>query len=141
MGAVTLYLADTSAWHRSTHAEVAAAWERHLNDDALATCSQVRLEILYSARNLEAYEELAAELEALHQLPCGEDQFDRALEIQHELARRGGLHHRSVKIADLVIAASAEAADAVLWHYDEDYDRVAKITGQAAEWIAPRGSL
>lgn len=136
-----LYLADTSAWHRSIHAEVAAVWERHLSDDAIATCSQVRLEILYSARNLEAYGELAAELEALHQLPCGEDQFDRALEIQHALARRGGLHHRSVKIADLVIAASAEAAGAVLWHYDEDYDRVAAITGQATEWVAPRGSL
>jgi len=25
--------------------------------------------------------------------------------------------------------------------YDEDYDRIAEITGQPAEWIAPRGSL
>lgn len=141
MGAVTLYLADTSAWHRSKHPQIAVSWERHLNDDAIATCSQIRLEILYSARNLEAYELLAAELEALHQVPCGEDQFARALEIQHELGRRGGLHHRSVKIADLIIAASAEAGGAVLWHYDQDYDRIAKITGQPTEWIAPRGSL
>ena len=112
-----------------------------MGDDAIATCSQVRLEILSSARSLEAYEQLAAELEALHQLPCGHEQFERALQTQHELARRGGLHHRSVKIADLIIAASAEAAGAVLWHYDEDYDRVAEITGQATEWIAARGSL
>jgi serine/threonine protein kinase len=59
----------------------------------------------------------------------------------NRLARRGGLHHRSVKIPDLFIAACAEAAPAVVWHYDEDYDRIAKITGQAMEWIAPRGTL
>jgi len=46
-----------------------------------------------------------------------------------------------VKIADLLIAASAEAGDAVVWHYDADFDRIVEITGQAAEWIAPRGSL
>ncbi len=138
---MTLYLADTSAWHRATHSGVAAAWERRLNDDTLATCAQIRLEILFSARNLKAYEQLATELQALHELPCGASEFQRALEVQHKLAQQGGLHHRSVKIADLIIAASAEAAGAVLWHYDEDYDRVAKITGQATEWIAPRGSI
>ena len=28
-----------------------------------------------------------------------------------------------------------------LLHYDEDYDRIAAITGQHVRWIAPRGSL
>jgi predicted nucleic acid-binding protein len=138
---VTLLLADTSAWHRATNAAVAGEWEHHLSQAELATCAQVRLEILYSARTPAAYAELAAELGALRQVPCGEDQFDRALEVQAELARLGGLRHRSVKIADLLIAASAEAAGAVLWHYDDDFDRIASITGQAATWIAPRGSL
>jgi hypothetical protein len=53
----------------------------------------------------------------------------------------GGLHHRSVKIPDLLIAAAAEAAQATVLHYDEDYDRIAAITGQPVQWIAPRGSL
>lgn len=141
MAAVSLVLADTSAWHRAAHAEIAEAWERLLRTDALATCSQVRLEILYSARSAEDYDQLAEELLALHQLPCGAAQLERALEVQAALARKGGLHHRSVKIADLVIAATAEAAGAVLWHYDADYDRIAEVTGQAAEWIAERGSL
>lgn len=141
MAALTLYLADTSAWHRSTRPEIAEAWERRLKDDALATCSQVRLEILYSARSADDYERLATELTALHQLPSGAAEFERALEIQRALARRGGLHHRSVKIPDLIIAATAESAGAILWHYDEDYDRIAEITGQSVEWIAPRGSL
>ena len=53
----------------------------------------------------------------------------------------GGLHHRSVKIADLIIASAAEAAGATVLHYDADFDRIAEITGQAVRWIAPRGSL
>lgn len=141
MGSVTLNLADTSAWHRSSHPEVAGWWERFLVEDSLATCAQARLEILYSAQNLIEYESLAQELTGLHQLPCGSEQFDRALRVQHELARKGGLHHRSVTIADLVIAASAEAAGAIVWHYDTDFDRIAEITGQPTAWIAPRGSL
>lgn len=138
---MTLYLADTSAWHRSTHATVADAWGRHLDADVIATCAQVRLEVLYSARSPEDYLRLSQELSAFVQIPCGEEAFERALEVQHELSRRGALHHRSVKIADLVIAASAEMGDAVVWHYDEDYDRIADVTGQRTAWIAPRGSL
>lgn len=141
MAALTLYLADTSAWHRATHPDVAAAWDSHLTADSLAICAPVRLEILYSARSAGDYDQLAAELAALHQLPCGAAQFERALDVQQELAHRGGLHHRSVKIPDLLIAASAEAAGATVWHYDEDYDRIAELTGQSMEWIAPRGSL
>lgn len=136
-----LFLADTSAWHRSTHPAVADQWERRLMDDSLATCSQIRLEILFSARSADDYDRLAAELKALHHLRCGEAELERALEVQGSLAHRGGLHHRSVKIPDLVIAATAESAGAVLWHYDEDYDRIAEITGQPVEWIATRGTL
>jgi predicted nucleic acid-binding protein len=136
-----LYLADTSAWHRATHRSIADAWERKLVNDQLATCDQARLEILFSARSAKEYVQLASELEALHQLPCGHDQFERALEVQRALAKRHALHHRSVKIADLVIAASAEAGGATVWHYDEDFERIARITGQPVEWIAPRGSL
>lgn len=138
---MTLYLADTSAWHRSAHPEVARAWTQRLQEDALATCSQVRLEILYSARSADDYDRLALELTSLHQIPCGEKQLKRALEVQQQLARRGGLHHRSVKIPDLIIAATAESAGAIVWHYDEDYDRIAEVTEQTVEWIAPRGSL
>ena len=136
-----LYLADTSAWHRATKPTVAVEWEQRLLADTLAVCAQIRLEVLYSARSADDYEQLSAELLALHQLPCTAEHFERALEVQLLLAGRGGLHHRSVKIADLVIAACAETAGATLWHYDEDFDRIAEVTSQSAEWIAPRGSL
>lgn len=138
---MTLYLADTSAWHKSQEQPVSRLWETRLGEDSLGTCAQARLEILYSSRSRTDYEQLAMELLSLHQFPCGAEEFDRALEVQRRLAAKGGLHHRSVKITDLIIAASAEAAEATLWHYDEDFDRIAAITRQPTEWLAPRGTL
>lgn len=136
-----MYLVDTSAWHHSGDAVVALEWGRRLAEDDLATCAQARLEVLFSARSADDYDRLVLRLLALHQLPCDADEFERALAVQRLLAHRGGLHHRSVKISDLIIAASAEAGDAIVWHYDEDFDRIAEITGQPVEWVAPRGSL
>lgn len=138
---MTLHLADTSAWHQSGNSAVASLWVERLANDTLATCAQVRLEILFSARSADDYDRLADELAALHQLPCGEAELERALVVQRLLAHRAGLHHRSVKIPDLIIGACAESAEATIWHYDEDFDRIAEVTGQPAEWIAARGSL
>lgn len=138
---MTLFCIDTSAWHHSTHPDVAETWIRYLERDQLGICDQVRLEILWSARSAEDYEAMAEELSGLRMIATDASTLQRALEIQRRLAHVGGLHHRSVKIADLVIAAAAEAAEATVLHYDADYDRIAQITGQPVQWIVPRGSL
>jgi len=65
--------------------------------------------------------------------------FDRAAAVLAELADRG--LHRAVGIADLLIAACAERSGLIVLHYDSDYERVAAITGQPTEWVAPRGSV
>ena len=65
------------------------------------------LEVLYSARSAPDYDAIAAELSALHAVPCDAQKFERALAVQRSLAHVGGLHHRSVTIADLIIAAAA----------------------------------
>jgi predicted nucleic acid-binding protein len=138
---MTFLCVDTSAWHHSASPDVAQVWRRHLEADELAVCDQVRLEILWSARSAKDYDALAEELAALRTIPIDARSFERALQVQGLLAHVGGLHHRSVKIADLIIAAAAEAAGATVLHYDADFDRIAGITGQAVRWIAPRGSL
>lgn len=107
----------------------------------LPICDHVRLEILYSANSATDYDALADELDGLARIPVGAETFTRACQVQRELAHVAGLHHRSVKIADLVIAAAAELSGTIVWHYDENYDRVAAITGQPTEWIVPRGTL
>lgn len=138
---MTLFCVDTSAWHHSTSPKVAYAWRRHLEADELGVCDQVRLEILWSARSGKDYDALAEELSALRPIVTDASSFERALEVQRRLAHVGSLHHRSVKIADLIIAAAAQAAGATVLHYDADFDRIARLTGQPVRWIAPRGSL
>jgi len=45
---------------------------------------------------------------------------------------------RSVKHMDLLIAAAAEGADAGVLHMDEDFERIASITGQPTRWADGR---
>lgn len=118
-----------------------APWLAALSADQIGICDHVRLEILYSANSATDYDALADELDGLARIPVGAETFTRACQVQRELAHVAGLHHRSVKIADLVIAAAAELSGTIVWHYDENYDRVAAITGQPTEWIVPRGTL
>ncbi len=137
----SLLLADTSAWHHSSSARVSDLWRRNVDENRVAITAPVRLEILFSARSGRDYDDITTELSALHQLPCGDEAWERALDVQRRLAHKKALHHRSVRIPDLLVAAVAELEGAVVWHYDEDFDRIAAVTGQAVEWIAPRGSL
>jgi predicted nucleic acid-binding protein len=107
-----------------------------LRAGAMATCHVIALEVLFSARNRADYETLEADLRASPWLPVTEQAMDRALEVQHRLARRGA--HR-VPIPDLMIAATAELGGAVL-HCDRDFDTIAAVTRQPTQWIVPRGS-
>lgn len=138
-----MHLADTSAWvwTRAVGGELRVAFDEALVEGQIATCDMVRLELLHSTRNAPEFTSVRSELGALPNCPIGVDQWKRALEVYEQLAHQGGLHHRAVRHPDLLIAAAAEAADLPVLHYDEDYDRIASITGQDVHWLAPRGSL
>ena len=133
-----VYLADKSALARITHAAVDERLGPLILEGQIVTCPIVDLEVLYSARSLGDYEGVRSERMALTSLPMTEQIAVRALEVQHGLARYG--HHR-VSLPDLLIAATAEANDVTVMHYDADYDRIAQVTGQPVEWVVPRGSI
>lgn len=101
----------------------------------------VKLELLHSARNGSDYDSLSDDLAVLHDCALPGEAWTRVFEVYRDLAHQGGMHQRSVKHADLLIAAAAELAGVTVLHYDEDYDRIAAVTGQPVEWLAPRGSL
>lgn len=136
-------LADTSAWvwTRTVGGELRDQFDEDVINGQLATCDMVRLELLYSTRNATEFTSLRHDLTALPTCLIGPEQWQRALDVYEQLASQGGLHHRAVPHPDLLIAAAAEAAGIPILHYDEDYDRVAAITGQGVQWLAPRGSL
>ena len=136
-------LADTSAWvwTRAFGGELRAAFDEAVIAGETATCAIVKLELLYSARNATEFVALRADLDGLPDCPIGTEQMERALDVYELLANLGGLHQRSVRHPDLLIATAAEAAGVPVLHYDEDYDRIAAVTGQSTDWLAPRGTL
>ena len=132
------HLADKSALARMTNTAVAERLAPLILGGQVATCAVIDLEVLYSARSLGDYEEILVERGALPTLALTETVASRALDVQHLLARRG--QHR-VPVPDLLIAATAEVNGVAVIHYDADYDRIAQVTGQPAEWVVPRGSI
>jgi predicted nucleic acid-binding protein len=137
---VPTHLADKSALtRRETRPEVRAVIEPMLLAGQIATCAIVDLELLYSASSPSVYRRLASALRALPRVPVTEVVLDRALEVQGQLAKRS--QHRAVPLPDLIVAAAAESAGLTVLHYDADYERIAEITGQAAQWVLPRGSV
>lgn len=133
-----IYLADKSALARFPVPSVAARLRPLLEEGALATCTIVDLEVLYSSRNLADYEEILEERRALDAAPITPEVMALAVDLQHELARRG--QHR-VPIPDLIISAAARTAGLVVLHYDADFERIEAAGGAAQEWVVPQGSV
>lgn len=105
----------------------------------VATCGVVDLEFLYSAASPKIYSATTAMLRGMPRAAIDDECVSRALEVQALLAGRS--QHRGVSLPDLLIAACAERAELTVLHYDADYDRVAKVTGQPTRWVVPRGSV
>jgi predicted nucleic acid-binding protein len=106
----------------------------------LATCAVVDLEVLFSARSLSEYEAVLRHRRAKYtDLPITSEVAERAIEVQSQLAIRS--HHRGCGPADLLIAACAEIYQIPLLHYDKHFDLIASVTGQATQWVVPRGEV
>jgi predicted nucleic acid-binding protein len=134
-------LADTSVWARRRQPEIRNWFEVAFVEGQLYVCDMVVMELLHSAGTPELYAALREDLESVPWLYMDGEDWDRALEVQGLLAAKGQQLHRSVKYADLLIAACAERYDVALVHYDRDYDTIAGVTDQAMRWVAPPGSL
>lgn len=134
------FLIDKSALARQqTQAEVREALAPRMEAGEVATCGVVDLEILYSASSPAHYAAGAERLRDMPRVPITEACVERALEVQGMLAARS--QHRGVSLPDLLVAACAERAGLTVLHYDRDFDRIAKLTGQPTKWIVPRGSV
>lgn len=134
-------LFDTSALILAARDPRAAeALRDAIDGGTLAVTDIVVVEYLNGARNLAEYDRFAWSLDAAPRLRAEPGDWDRVLQVHRRLAAVGPGHQRSVSLSDLVIAAVAERHDATLVHYDEDYERIAALTGQPVRWVVPRGS-
>jgi predicted nucleic acid-binding protein len=135
----TLFLADTSAYTIARQVPVAETRLRRLAADGLlATFVTVDLELGYSARDPREHQGVFRARSQLVQLACTDEIAGRARQVQTLLATTS--QHRTAGVMDLLTAAAAEHYGASVLHYDADFDHIAALTGQAIDWIVPRGS-
>lgn len=139
MATVARYLADTSTSNRTDQPTVGAVVVPLRERGLLATCPVVEFEVLWSCRTPADFElTRARRLEAYEQLPVLPADWDTALDVQQQLWDRG--LSRCVGMPDLLIAAVAARERVTVLHYDSDFDRIAKVTGQPTEWVVKRGT-
>lgn len=132
------YLADTSVWARLSQRVIAEAFAPLASGGQVGVCGPVAFELLYSARSIEDYRQVADRLRAFPHVDVVEADHRRALEIQELLVERG--QHRAPSLVDCLLAASAERVSLIVLHYDHDFELIAAVTNQPVDWIVPRGS-
>jgi len=126
--------------NRISYPSVADRLRPLIANQLVASCGAIEVEALYSARDPSDYEvQRTRRATIFTYLATEEADWQQALEIQRELAKRS--QHRGPRVPDLVIAAVAFRYGLTLLHYDSDFDRIAELTGQATEWVVPRGSV
>jgi predicted nucleic acid-binding protein len=133
---VTDWLIDKSALVRLGTSPDGAGWASRIERGLVRITTVTRLEIGCSARS-------GADLRTgLRQPPVSAMPVeyltaaieDRAVEVLTALADRG--EHRAPSVPDMIIAATAELAGLTVLHCDKDFDLIASVTGQPAEWLS-----
>ncbi len=135
-----IFLADTSVYVlQGRHPQVRRRFEGLLVDGRLAACQMTVLEYLNNAPDPKGYEVLWRAMHGQRWLDVSTAAMDRATEVHRMLAAAS--QHRHFRLPDLIIAATAEIHGATVLHYDADYDRIQRVTGQPTEWIVEQGTL
>jgi predicted nucleic acid-binding protein len=132
------HLVDTSVLTRLGRPEVRTAIEPRVERGEVARAGISDLEVGYSARSASEWDRLAEALQLFDLIETTSEHVRRAKQVQRLLASK---HQRGRKVPDLLIAAAGEAEGLIVVHYDADFDRIAAVTGQPTEWIAPPGSI
>ena len=133
---MTSWLIDKSALVRLGASPDAVPWADRIERGLVRITTVTRLKAGYSARS-------GTDLRAgLRQPPVSAMPVeyltpaieDRAVEVLTALADRG--QHRAPSVPDLIIAATAELAGLIVLHCDKDFELIASVTGQPAEWLS-----
>ena len=132
------HLLDTSVVSRLGVAEVRAVVDPLAHTGRLGRAGITDLEVGYGSRNAREWDQDMADLSVFELVETTADHVRRARQVQRLLASRS---QRGRKIPDLLIAAAAEAAGLTLLHYDNDFELIARMTGQLCQWVVPAGTI
>jgi len=129
---------DTSALARFAKPQVRLLLQPLHVAGLLAVCGPVALEVMYSARSAKDAMRVKQGLSGFDWLPSPDEVWDRALEVQAGLIRKGTW--RGIALPDLIVAATAERHQATVLHYDADFELISSVTGQPHQWVVPPGT-
>lgn len=132
------HLLDTSVVSRLGIEEVRAVVEPLAHAGRLGRAGITDLEVGYGSRNSREWDQDMADLSVFELLETTSAHVRRARQVQRLLASNS---QRGRKVPDLLIAAAAEQAGLTLLHYDNDFEIIAKVTGQICRWVVPAGSI
>jgi len=132
------HLLDTSVVSRLGMEEVRAVVDPLAHAGQLGRAGVTDLEVGYGSRNAREWDRDMSDLSVFELVETSADHLGRARQVQRLLASRSA---RGRKIPDLLIAAAAEEAGLTLLHYDNDFELIAKVTGQICQWVVPAGSI
>ena len=119
------WLLDKSAAARSGNERVGAQLAELAG--SLFLCPVGELEQLYSARSAQDYDALEADLrDTFEIIATPPDLFERAHDLQRDLAHHHGMWHRT-PIPDLLIACTALHHGLGVVHVDRDFERIAQV--------------
>ena len=135
------YLIDNSVWARvPTSAVVRARVAQIQHDHEIVTATPQVLEAGFSARNPTDWDAIMDAMGAFTVLSMSARTHDVAIDVQGILWRSGKV--RAAGAFDTLLVAIAIQHDAIVLHYDADYEHIASVEPRLRqEWVAPRGSL
>lgn len=136
----SLIVVDSSAfieYYRPTGSpKVQTAVAEAIASERVATNGVIQVEILAFAPDQASYRKLQADFQAFRWLSLGPEDFALATELGFQLRRLG----ITIPSTDLIIAASAIQAGAVVYHVDGHFDSIAQHSDLTARHLLPKDS-
>jgi predicted nucleic acid-binding protein len=123
-----LVLIDTSVWvpflRKSPPAVVRDEVDHLLAENRVAIFPMICMELLGGTKSLSDFERLKGRLDALHQIPASEANWEIATQLSFKLRQRG----KVIPYTDILIGAAAIATGCLLLHADRHFDLMADDT-------------
>ena len=121
-----LALFDTSAWiqalRRDYDPAVKSLLEDGLDEGRLVISPVIKVELLAGTRSEADFKRLKSRLDAIPEIPLGQNAWETIQELAHRL-RRNGLE---IPIIDTIILAGAKISGARLYHLDRHFELAKK---------------
>ena len=131
-----LVLIDTSVWilalRKSPATAVMDEVGHLLAENRVAIFPMIRLELLGGTKSLNEFNRLKNRLDALHQIPSSEANWEAAAQLSFKLRKHG----KVIPYTDILIGSAAIIANCLLLHADRHFDLMAEDTDLNAKSLA-----